>query len=193
MEKPIVFCGISGSGKSFMQDILLEHDNFFSVISHTTRSIRVGEKDSVDYYYVSNNKFDVMKRLDKFIEFNDEVYGKSYGTSYDALSSGVNVPVLVLEPEGAKLFHKKLMDKERVEPFLVFIKCSEKKQKERLNDRGCDPSKERVDEENEWIKKIEWNHIIESSGNTPDDARLIIANMLSVYQSDVKKKYKVKP
>lgn len=52
----VVISGLSGSGKNFFQDIILESsDAFQRVPKYTTRGRRCGEETSVDQFNVDNN------------------------------------------------------------------------------------------------------------------------------------------
>src|SRR5262245_22320818 len=75
----------SGSGKTTLIDLLLqENPSLLFSISHTTRPPRTGERDGVEYYFVSQEKFEQMIREDRFLEWA-EVHGHFYGTSREML------------------------------------------------------------------------------------------------------------
>jgi len=71
----------SGAGKSTLIQLLLAQMPwlFFSV-SHTTRPPRQGEKDGVEYFFVSEEKFQEMVNANEFLEWA-QVHGYHYGTS----------------------------------------------------------------------------------------------------------------
>ena len=81
-KRVIIMSGSSGTGKSTVINKLMEDcpNQFSFSISHTTRKPREGEKDGVDYFYISQEKFDEMIKNDEFIEF-EKNYDNSYGTS----------------------------------------------------------------------------------------------------------------
>jgi guanylate kinase len=72
--------------------------------SYTSRPARVGEKDGVDYNFISRDRFEAMVRDGAFLEWAD-VFGSYYGTStHDtdaALARGEDV-VLVIDVQGAR-------------------------------------------------------------------------------------------
>ena len=71
----------SGAGKTTLVDALLKSDpNIRLSPSWTTRAPRPGEKDGVDYHFVSREKFEQMIAAGEFLEHAD-VYGNYYGTS----------------------------------------------------------------------------------------------------------------
>ncbi len=75
----------SGSGKTTLIDLLLKENPSLSFsISHTTRPPRPGERDGIEYFFVSEQKFEQMIREDRFVEWA-EVHGHFYGTSREML------------------------------------------------------------------------------------------------------------
>jgi guanylate kinase len=71
----------SGGGKTTLCKMLLQKypDTCLS-ISFTTRSPRGGEKDGVDYHFVSQVDFQALIQKSELVEWA-EVHGKYYGTS----------------------------------------------------------------------------------------------------------------
>ncbi len=76
----IVVSGASGTGKSTICSRVRENmpELGFSV-SCTTRQPRPGEKDSIDYYYISREEFEKRIKTGAFIEYA-EVFSNYYGT-----------------------------------------------------------------------------------------------------------------
>jgi len=72
-------------------------------VSHTTRQPRQGEKNGVDYHFVSQEEFAAIRDRDAFWEWA-EVHGNLYGTSKEAveekLHAGVDV-LLDIDVQGA--------------------------------------------------------------------------------------------
>ena len=55
----------SGTGKTSVIKKLMELDNNLKFsVSATTRKPREGEKDGVDYYYISDEKYDELMKID---------------------------------------------------------------------------------------------------------------------------------
>jgi guanylate kinase len=76
-----VISGPSGSGKSSLANRALEEvPNLKFSVSHTTRKPRPGEQDSVEYFFISEEKFEEMVEAGEFME-HACVYGYYYGTS----------------------------------------------------------------------------------------------------------------
>jgi guanylate kinase len=73
----------SGTGKSSLIKYFLKKEKFLEIqmsISYTTRSIRPGEKNGIDYYFISKKKFKLMIQQKKFLEYA-KVFNNYYGTS----------------------------------------------------------------------------------------------------------------
>jgi guanylate kinase len=91
----IIISSPSGAGKTTLARCLLKEFSAlrFSV-SFTTRAPRVGEREGVDYHFVSPAEFAAMIERGEFAEWA-EVHGNRYGTSRkvveDALASGRDV------------------------------------------------------------------------------------------------------
>ena len=70
----------SGAGKTTISHMLMEADKEveFSV-SVTTRKMRPGERDGVDYHFISHEEFDRQVKAGELLEWA-EVFGNRYGT-----------------------------------------------------------------------------------------------------------------
>jgi guanylate kinase len=85
----------SGAGKSSIARRLLESDDHIKMsVSATTRPIRPGEVDGVDYHFVSLEQFRAMTAKHEFLEWAhvfDHRYGSPKGPIDAMLSSGLDV------------------------------------------------------------------------------------------------------
>lgn len=76
----LVLSSPSGAGKSTLSRLLLEKDkNITLSVSMTTRTPRPGEKDGVDYNFVSTEEFVNLVKQDGFLE-HAKVFDNYYGT-----------------------------------------------------------------------------------------------------------------
>jgi guanylate kinase len=76
----IVFAAPSGAGKSsLIKEIISINENIELSVSATTRSPREGETHGKDYFFITDNEFNELKKKDAFIESAD-VHGHQYGT-----------------------------------------------------------------------------------------------------------------
>ncbi len=95
----------SGTGKTTLVERLVQRvPNLRMSRSYTSRAARAGEKDGVDYNFISRERFEVMIGEQAFLEWAD-VFGSYYGTSAAdtdaALAHGEDV-VLVIDVQGAR-------------------------------------------------------------------------------------------
>jgi len=127
----------SGSGKTSLANRALEEiPKLKFSVSHTTRKPRPGERDQVEYFFVSEKEFEEMIGQGTFLE-HARVYGNYYGTSRafvdEQLSVGYDV-LLDLDVQGAAQVKKSYP-----EAILVFVfPPSLEVLKTRLKNRGLD-------------------------------------------------------
>ncbi|MBX7225388.1 MAG: guanylate kinase [Chitinophagales bacterium] len=87
MEKVVIITGPSGAGKNTIADHILEvFPKLHYSVSATTRQPREGEKEGIDYYFISVEAFKEKIKKDEFIEWEEVYTDKYYGT----LKSEVN-------------------------------------------------------------------------------------------------------
>lgn len=127
----------SGAGKTSLVTEMLAQDARLGVsISHTTRPMREGEQNGVDYHFVTRGEFETMIAQGDFLEHAD-VFGNYYGTSQvwvrDTLAKGQDV-ILEIDWQGAEQVRRLLP--ECVGIFIV--PPSADILRERLTGRGTD-------------------------------------------------------
>ena len=85
----LVLSSPSGAGKSTLSRRLLESDsNVTMSVSATTRAKRRNEVDGRDYYFVTPEKFEEMRRKHAFLE-HATVFGNQYGTPKQAVEQAL--------------------------------------------------------------------------------------------------------
>lgn len=110
--KLFIFSGPSGVGKGTLKAKLFEEfgDQLTFSVSATTRSPREGERDGVDYFFITREEFADRIAKDDFLE-HATFSGNSYGTPRSfvmgLLERGVNV-LLEIEVQGAMQVMKKM-------------------------------------------------------------------------------------
>ncbi|WP_457744964.1 guanylate kinase [Sulfurimonas sp.] len=92
----LVLSGPSGAGKSSLIAKIIDDigDTYFS-ISTTTRPIREGEQDGVDYYFVDKEEFEKEVEEEQFLE-HALVHGNYYGTSLRAVKKALSEGKLII-------------------------------------------------------------------------------------------------
>jgi guanylate kinase len=117
----IVFSAPSGTGKSTVAKLVMERLGSLEFsISATTRQMRPGERDGVEYYFLSHEAFEKKISECGFIEY-EFFFGNFYGTLLDktleAVEQGRHL-LFDLDVKGALNFKRMFGDR----VLLVFLK-----------------------------------------------------------------------
>ena len=182
MKRIIVISGPSGSGKTTISRKLSEKvPNSVLSISATSRKPRDYEKDRVDYFFVSEERFKRDIEQGKFIEW-EKIHGHLYGTYRETIEKGLKdnmVLFMDIDPKGGLSIKKSYPD-----ALLIFLKTISKEQLiKRLQMRNTETSEDislrmkRVEEEMEISKKFDY--IIEN--NNIDE---VITEVISYAERD---------
>ena len=116
----LLLSGPSGCGKSsLLKKVYASLDNYYFSISTTTRAPRVGEKDGVDYYFVSKEEFKNDIQENNFLEWA-EVHGNYYGTSLTPINKALYKSKLVIFDIDVQGFEQ-VIEKMREITTTVFI------------------------------------------------------------------------
>lgn len=111
-----VIAAPSGAGKSTLVNALCKLDPQVQLsVSHTTRALRPGEVDGVNYFFVTTDDFQTMIANSDFLEYA-QVYENYYGTNINTikqfLATGKDI-ILEIDWQGAqqirKLFHEAVL------------------------------------------------------------------------------------
>ncbi|MBR8463409.1 guanylate kinase [Campylobacter sp. faydin G-24] len=155
----LVISGPSGSGKStLLSRLLKEIPNLYFSISSTTREMRDGERDGVDYHFISEDEFKNGIENGEFLEWA-QVHKNFYGTSLkpvmDALKKG-QIVIFDIDVQGFHIVREKFKN----ELTSVFITTTNKCElKKRLQNRNTDTSQTI---ENRLMNAVgEMEHILE--------------------------------
>ena len=153
----------SGAGKTTLAKRLIsEMENTVLAISHTTRHVRPGERDGVDYFFVDRKQFESMIAAGEFLEYA-EVFGNLYGTSKGEvnrlLQEGKNV-LLDIDWQGARKVRQQIPS---VKSIFVLPPSREELEK-RLRARGQDSdvviSNRMREAEDEMSHHGEYNYVV---------------------------------
>lgn len=113
----MVISGPSGVGKdATIARMKQGSGKFHYVVTATTRPIRPGEKDGVDYYFLSNEEFNNRIENNEFLEYAkvyDNMYGVLKSEVRTALAKGEDV-IIKVDVQGAATLRSKI-------PNAVFI------------------------------------------------------------------------
>jgi guanylate kinase len=139
--KPVfVVTGPSGAGKgTLIERVLPRFDELALAVSATTRPCRAGEREGVEYYFLSREEFDRRIDVGDFLEWVDYV-GNRYGTllsETQRLRASGKAPLLELETEGA------LRVKRQVEGAVtIFVTAPLPELERRLRERATESTGE---------------------------------------------------
>jgi guanylate kinase len=108
--KLFVVSAPSGAGKTtLLRMVMARLPGLVFSISHTTREPRPGERNGVEYHFVSRAEFSAMIDRQLFLEYA-EVHDNLYGTSGEAigaqLAEGLDV-ILDIDVQGAAILREK--------------------------------------------------------------------------------------
>lgn len=155
----IVLSGPSGVGKGTVRKEIFDDPttSYKYSISMTTRQIREGEVNGVDYFFKTKEEFEALIQEDQFIEYAEYV-GNYYGTPVqyvkDTMAEGHDV-FLEIEVEGAKQVRKKFPDA----LFIFLAPPSLDHLKERLIGRGTETDEKIQSRVNEARKEVEMMNL----------------------------------
>lgn len=121
----IIIAGKGGTGKDYLRKLLEKNSNMKYCISHTSRPIRRGEIDGIDYHFVNREYF--KKNEDKFYEYV-EFNNWFYGTSKDEFNKS---NLLIMTPKGID----KLKPEDREESYIIYLDIEESIRKTRMESR----------------------------------------------------------
>lgn len=138
----IVVSAPSGVGKTtVIQYLMKQRDNLALSVSATTRAPRCGEKDGVDYYFLSNEEFEEKIKNNEFVEYA-RVHDDLYGTLYSEINRHLNSEkdlILELDIQGMRSIKNKFP-----QAVTIFMLPPSLKEMEfRLKNRGTE-SEEKI-------------------------------------------------
>src|SRR3954447_5949188 len=134
MAEVLVITGPSGVGKGTLIRLLLDRFPRMKLsVSATTRGPRPGERDGVEYHFLSTEEFQERIDADDFLEWA-EYAGNRYGTLRSELERDAHPLVLEIEVQGARQVRERVPD-----AVMVFIAPpSDEALRTRLVGRGSD-------------------------------------------------------
>lgn len=160
----IIISGTTCAGKGTIIDALLKkHKDMRLSISYTSRPMRGGEKDGVDYHFVTREVFEEKIKNNDFLEYAKVRYGEYFGTPKkeieETLEEGYDV-ILEIDVQGAKQV-KELFP----ETILIFILApSFTEVKERIKKRGLENNEQIIDRFKTAYKEIneipKYNYVV---------------------------------
>ena len=160
---PIIISAPSGTGKTTTCKRLKQRlPNLKIATSHTTRKIRKGECEGIDYFFISKEEFESKKNNNDFLEWA-KVHTEYYGISFESLDkhrqNGFDI-LLELDIQGVNSLRN--MDFEGI--YIMILPPSIEEMKKRLEIRGTETEEDiesRLKTGKEEIKDYKkYNYVI---------------------------------
>lgn len=178
----LLISGPSGSGKSsLLNKLFSEFKNTYFSISSTTRAPRDGEKNGVNYHFISKDEFEADIKAGHFLEWAN-VHGNFYGTSLKPVIKALNENKIVIFDIDVQGFI--LARKQDFALTSVFVTTKDKSTLEnRLKNRGTENNesiKERLKNatgEMEYLKEYDYIIINEDLEKAYDELRSVFISM----------------
>lgn len=158
-----VVSGFSGAGKgTLMKHLLAKYNRYALSVSVTTRQKRPGEREGVDYFYITQEQFEDLVAHNGLLEYAGYVnhcYGTPRRYVEEQMAAGKDV-LLEIEVQGARQI-KKLIP----EAILIFVTPpSAEELRRRLKGRGTESDEviaSRLKQAKEEVKAVdEYDYII---------------------------------
>ena len=117
--RPVVLAATSGTGKTTIaRRLVAESDRYVFSVSATTRPPRSGERDGVDYHFLSREEFEERIAAGGFAEWA-RVHDRLYGTPLEEIERGARTGrhvVLDIDVQGARQIRAAIPD-----AILIFV------------------------------------------------------------------------
>jgi len=180
----IVISAPSGGGKTTLcQQLLAARPDMTRAITCTTRGLRPGEKNGVDYYFFDPAEFQRRVQAGEFVE-HATVFGRSYGILrselLDKLRLGTDV-LLNVDVQGAATIHARAQTEPELQRALVTvfltppsISVLEERLKRRASDAPEEIRKRLGVARNEIVQWNKFDYLLISS-TIPEDLRRMLA------------------
>jgi len=160
----IVISAPSGAGKGTIIKELLKNDSKsrWLSVSATSREMRKGEEEGVNYYYLARGEFEKRIKEDYFLEYTNYA-GNYYGTPKkfikEKIEKGIDV-ILEIEIEGATNIKKLIPEA----VFIFIMPPSLKELVSRLKNRGTETNDKILKRFHEAYKEInevtKYNYVV---------------------------------
>ena len=127
--KKVVLVGAGASGKDYLRRQLQHINGYRFAVAVTDRPQRQGERDGVDYRFVSTETFVRLIADGKFLQ-HSTFARYHYGTLLEDFEC---CSLFIMSPDGLS----KLTPQQRSQCYVVYVKTTPEKTRERMERRAC--------------------------------------------------------
>ena len=176
----LVMIGASASGKTEIAKILINKYGFSKLVTYTTREMREGEVNGVDYHFISVEEFEKKKKKREFLET-----AQYHNTYYGSPKKGADeMKVIIVEPKGANSIFRKNIPK----TIFIYLETDQLIRRVRMLNRGdkLEDVETRFKEDKKHFRKSRFkhlDHIVNTSSHTLEELADTIYNL---YIEDLK-------
>ena len=170
----LVMIGASASGKTEIAKILIKNYGFSKLVTYTTREMRKGEIDGVDYHFISIEEFESKKKKREFLET-----AQYHNTYYGSPKKGADeMKVIIVEPKGANSIFRKKIPK----TVFIYLETDQLIRRIRMLNRGdkLEDVETRFKEDKKHFRKSRFTHldyIVNTSSHSLEDLAEKIYNL----------------
>ena len=183
----VILSGVSGAGKdTIKQELIKRMENVISLPSFTSREPRSGEKEGVQYHFITKEEFKEKIKNEEFYEYDlhhENYYGTSKKLMNEKIKSG-KIIVKDIEVNGTENLIKKLGNDTKL--VTIFLKVEKEELKKRLINRGDHLSEaemqlrlDRLDYEESKIKL--YDYVIKN-----DDLEKTVQIIMTIVENEKK-------
>ncbi len=175
----LVMIGASASGKTEIAKILIKKYGFSKLVTYTTRPMRDGEIDGVDYHFISLEEFDKKKKKREFLEsaqYNNTFYGSPKKGADEN-------KVIIVDPKGANSIFRKKIPK----TIFIYLETDQLIRRVRMMNRGdkLEDVETRFIQDKKHFRKSKFthlDHIVNTSSHTLVE---LAEKIFTLYKNDV--------
>lgn len=172
----LVLVGASGTGKTAIRNYLISNYQMNKVISCTTRTMREGEVDGQDYFFLQKEEFEHRIQKDWFVEYtqyNDNYYGIPKHQIKDN-------SIAIVEPDGVASLKKQ----EDINLTIIYLQSLSSVRKERMKKRGDTDEQilQRIETDDLRFKSVkeQADCIVDNDGNSIEDVAKFVYNLYNI-------------
>lgn len=149
----LVMIGASASGKTEIAKILIKKYGLTKLVTYTTRKMRKGEVDGIDYHFISIKEFERKKRKKEFLE-TAEYHNTFYGSPREGADEK---KVIIVEPKGANSIFKKGIPN----TIFIYLETDQLIRRVRMLNRGdnLEDVETRFKEDKVHFRKSRFKHL----------------------------------